>query len=88
MTDTLYLVWFDPAVEPPDNLKLGGDAHALADNFWMVRSPDARSRVYHDIKWQLPDKAALLVAPLDDSPDGWPKFKGLQAGALAWLREG
>ncbi|TIX50461.1 hypothetical protein [Alteraurantiacibacter aquimixticola] len=87
MTD-LYLLWFDPEADEPESLDFHGDAHVLADGFWMVRSDLTRSKLYHRIKWQLPDDAALLLAPLDDSRDGWPKFKGLAEGALKWLREG
>ena len=32
--------------------------------------------------------AALACAPLGDDPAGWPKFKGMEAGALGWLRGG
>ena len=53
-----------------------------------MRSPLSRSKLYHRIKWQLPGDAALACAPLADDPDGWPKFKGMAAGALAWLRGG
>ncbi|MEN3975945.1 hypothetical protein [Emcibacter sp. SYSU 3D8] len=83
----LYLVWFDGL--PPDErpaLAWAGDAHPLADHLWLVRSSLTRSRLYHATKRQLPAGAALLVAPLDDRPEGWPKFKGMTAGALAWLR--
>ena len=46
-----------------------------------------RSKLYHRIKWQLPEGAALSpCAPLADDPAGWPKFKGLEAGALRWLK--
>jgi hypothetical protein len=36
----------------------------------------------------LPAGSALLVARLADEPDCWPKFKGMEEGALAWLRSG
>ncbi|RXZ66519.1 hypothetical protein [Pelagerythrobacter rhizovicinus] len=84
----LYLLWIDPAEEVPAALDLHGDGHPLADGLWLVRSGLTRSRLYHRIKWQLPDGAPLLVAPLADTRDGWPKFKGMDAGALAWLRGG
>ena len=84
----LYLLWIDPAEEVPDGLDLHGDGHPLADGLWLVRSGLSRSRLYHRIKWQLPDGAPLLVAPLADTRAGWPKFKGMDAGALAWLRGG
>ena len=76
----LYLVWHDPEAAPAGPLDLHGDGHPLADGLWLVRSPLRRSKLYHD--------AALACAPLADDPDGWPKFKGMAAGALAWLRGG
>lgn len=82
----LYLIWHDPAASPAEPIDLHGDGHPLADGLWLVRSALTRSKLYHRIKWQLPDGTALLCAPLGDDPDGWPKFKGMDAGALAWLR--
>tara|TARA_A100001391_G_scaffold185326_2_gene153868 strand:- start:638 stop:952 length:315 start_codon:yes stop_codon:yes gene_type:complete len=91
-TPTLYLLWHDPAAAPEGPLDLhldfGGDAHPLADGLWLVRSDLTRSKLYHRIKGQLPQGAALACAPLDDTPEGWPKFKGMAPGALAWLRAG
>lgn len=85
---TLYLLYFDPQAALPDPLDLHGDGHPLADGLWLVRSGLTRSQLYHRIKWQLPDDAALLCAPLSDDRDGWPKFKRLESGALKWLRGG
>jgi hypothetical protein len=85
---TLYLVWHDPAATSGGPLELHGDGHPLADGFWLVRSGLSRSKLYHRIKWQLPEGTALLCAPLADDPEGWPKFKGMEAGALAWLKRG
>ena len=84
----LYLVWHAPEAAPAGPLDLHGDGHPLSDGLWLVRSPLSRSKLYHRIKWQLPGDAALACAPLADDPDGWPKFKGMAAGALAWLRGG
>jgi hypothetical protein len=81
----LYLVWHEP-VRPEEPINWNGDAFALNNQLWLVRSELSRSRLYHAIKWQLPKGVALMVAPLDDRPEGWPKFKGMEAGALAWLR--
>ena len=83
---TLYLLWHDPAAEPSAALDLCGDARPLAAGLWLVRSGLTRSRLYHRIKRQLPEGTALLCAPLGDTPEGQPKFKGMEAGALAWLR--
>jgi hypothetical protein len=89
MTDgtSLYLLWHDPAARPPAPLDLHGDAQPLAAGLWLVRSELTRSKLYHRIKWQLPEGTPLLCAPLTDDPAGWPKFKGLEAGVGAWLRD-
>lgn len=79
----LYLLFFDPNYGP-DNLDLHGDGVKLLDGLYMIRSDLTRSKLYHRIKWQLDDDAALLVAPLADDP----KFKGMEAGSLKWLRHG
>ena len=55
---------------------------------WLVRSALTRSKLYHRIKWQLPEGTPLACAPLGDDPAGWPKFKGMEPGALGWLRGG
>ncbi|WP_435201617.1 hypothetical protein [Qipengyuania sp. 902] len=85
---SLYLIWHEPGAAPAEPLDLHSDAHPLAEGLWLVRSDLTRSKLYHRIKWQLPDGTALACAPLADEPDGWPKFKGMAAGALAWLKGG
>lgn len=84
--DILYLLWHDPAVQLPTGFDFHGDAQPLAEGLWLVRSPLSRSKLYHRAKWQLPEDTPLLVAPLNDESDGWPKFKNMQPGALKWLR--
>ena len=86
MAQTLYLLWFDSPGGLPDGFDWHGDAHVLASGLWLIRSDLTRSKLYHRIKWQLPEDAPLLLAPLDDTREGWPKFKGMEAGALKWLR--
>ncbi|MBL4858362.1 MAG: hypothetical protein JKY36_04065 [Erythrobacter sp.] len=83
---SLYLIWHEPGAAPSQPLDLHGDGHPLAEGLWLVRSALIRSKLYHGIKWQLPEGTALLCAPLADEPGGWPKFKGMEAGALAWLK--
>ena len=85
---TLYWLWHDPAAAPEGALDLHGDAHPFGPGMWLVRSPLTRSKLYHRIKWQLPEGTPLACAPLGDDPAGWPKFKGMEAGALGWLRGG
>ena len=49
----------------------------------LVDSDDTLSRVYHELKWSLPDDSALVVAPIG----GRPKLKGLAPGTTTWLRD-
>ena len=53
-----------------------------ADGLAFVDSDDPLSRVYHALKWSLPDGVALAVA----SVAGQPKAKGLAPGTNTWLR--
>lgn len=82
-----YLVWFEESgdggdVEGLDALDVVDEAVELADGLWLVRSSATRSRLYHQVKWTLAPDTPLLAAPLSD----WPKFRGLSAGSLAWIR--
>ena len=88
MAQALYLLWFDSPGGLPDGFDFHGDAHVLASDLWLIRSDISRSKLYHRIKWQLPADTPILLAPLDDNREGWPKFKGMEAGALKWLRSG
>ena len=45
-------------------------------------SNDTLSRVYHGLKWSLPDGVALAVVTVADLP----KAKGLAPGTNSWLR--
>ena len=76
---TLYLIWHDPAAAPAEPIDLHGDGHPLADGLWLVRSALTRSKLYHRIKWQLPDGTALLCAPLGTTPMAGPSSRG-------WMR--
>jgi len=86
MAETLYLFYHQGGVEAEDGLVFPGDAKRLATGLWLCRCEASRSRLYHRLKAQLPDDTGLLVAPLVDERDDWPKFKAMDAGALAWLR--
>jgi hypothetical protein len=88
MAQTLFMLWFDPAAADCVRLSFVGDVHRLADGLWLARTGQTRSKFYHAMKRQLPPDTPLLVAPLDDSREGWPKFKGMDAGSLSWLRSG
>lgn len=78
--DKLYLIFLR---SPEDVLRPEEFAglRQLDDGLYLLRSSQSRSKVYHAIKRAaLPE--GLLVASLDDVP----KFKGMQEGALKWLR--
>ena len=63
-------------------LDLHGDGRAIAENLYLIYSDLSQSKLYHRIKWQLPDHTPLIVATLR----GAPKFKGMAKGAQKWLR--
>lgn len=81
--EQLYLVHYRlaPGAELPD-LDFHGDGQVLADDLLLVASDLSQSKLYHRIKWQLPQATPLIVATLS----GAPKFKGMARGAAAWLR--
>ena len=78
----LFLVWHEEGRTIEPELRLALDRFELRDGLMLVDSPLALSPLYHRIKWAMPAGSALLVAPLD----GAPKLKGMEAGALNWLR--
>ncbi|MCJ8190570.1 hypothetical protein [Sphingomicrobium aestuariivivum] len=80
---TLYLVLLPDGV----TVDFAADAHPLGPDIWLVRTGRDRSRLFHDLRDQFARGLPLMVAPLEDSREGWPKFKHLAPGALAWLRE-
>ena len=82
MARSLFLLVIPDPDAIPETLDLLGDGRRFAPGIYCISSDLSRSKLYHRIKWQLADDAALLVAPLDDLP----KFKGMDEGALAWLR--
>ena len=82
---TVYLAWTSAdLVEGTDALP--GPWHEIVvagPGLLFVDSPDTLSRVYHELKWSLPDGSALVVAPVA----GTPKLRGLAPGTQTWLRE-
>ena len=82
MARTLYLLVAPDPDSIPDSLDLLGEGRRFAPGIYCILSDLTRSKLYHRIKWQLADDAALLLAPLEEPP----KFKGMDAGALSWLR--
>ncbi|HWI43990.1 MAG TPA: hypothetical protein VNS81_10235 [Nocardioides sp.] len=49
----------------------------------VVETDETVSRVFHEIKWLLPDDCGLLVAPVGERP----KARGVTPGTVSWLRE-
>lgn len=80
---TAYLVWTDADLAAQDLVGPWGEAVVAAPGLAFVDSEESLSRVYHEVKWSLPDGAALAVSPVDRRP----KAKGLAAGTNTWLRQ-
>lgn len=78
----MYILYVD--LDDPPPLEIDGAHFELRPCLHLVDTDATRSRLYHDVKHQLPADTALLVAPLADAP----KFKGMPAGALNWVRDG
>ena len=80
---TVYVAW---APDLPDVTELVGpwtELKLAAPGLLLVESDDTLSRVFHELKWQLPEETPLFVAPLAATP----KLRGLEPGTLSWLRE-
>ncbi|WP_436700414.1 hypothetical protein [Nocardioides sp. BYT-33-1] len=78
----VFLAW-SAAVVPADVRGPWTELLRLTDELTLVESTQSLSRVYHELKWALPEGSALLVAPLAERP----KLKGLPAGTTTWLRD-
>ena len=78
---TVYLAWTGAPL-PEDLPGPWEEVRVLTDDLALVASRDTLSRVYHELKWSLPDGTALLVTPVDRTP----KLKGMPAGTQSWLR--
>ena len=46
----------------------------------LVEADASQSRVYHDVKWSLPDGCGLVVAILEHQPQVQASSRGLSAG--------
>lgn len=68
---------------PDDLLGPWTELLPLAAELVLLESTESLSRVYHELKWSLPEDTALIVAPLTVLP----KLKGLPAGTTTWLRD-
>ncbi|MEX0758433.1 MAG: hypothetical protein WD100_02530 [Tistlia sp.] len=78
----LYLAWLGAEAEIRPALAAGEAVAALEPRLYLIDSARTQSRLYHAIKRELPRDTPLLVAALA----GEPKFKGMAAGSLKWLR--
>jgi hypothetical protein len=79
---TVYVAWVSVLPETP----LPGpwvELRVAAPGLVLVESDDTLSRVFHELKWALPEDARLFVAPVAATP----KLRGLEPGTLSWLRE-
>ena len=78
---TVYVAW---TPDLPEATLPGPwiEQRAAAPGLLLVESHDTLSRVFHELKWALPEDAPLFVAPLA----GTPKLRGLASGTLSWLR--
>lgn len=78
----VFLAWTSAPL-PEDLAGPWEELERLADGLVAVRSAATLSQVYHELKWALPDRAALLVVPVL----GRPKLKGLPPGTTSWFRD-
>lgn len=78
----VYLAW-SAAPVPDGAAGPWAEMRRLAVDLVLLESSAGLSRVYHELKWALPEGTALLVAPLPERP----KLKGLPAGTTTWLRD-
>ena len=78
----LFLVWHEPGSNIEADLLHTLDHCPLRQGLMLVDTELTRSELYHQVKWALPNDTALLAAPLRDAP----KFKGMETGALNWVR--
>ena len=79
---TVYIAW---TPDPPETETAGpwSELRVAAPGLLLVESTESLSRVFHELKWALPDGVPLFVAPLAATP----KLRGLESGTLRWLRE-
>lgn len=79
---SVYLAWSAVSV-PDDAAGPWIELRPVAEGVALIESTETLSRVYHELKWSLPEETALVVAPLAERP----KLKGLAPGTTTWLRD-
>ena len=78
---TAFLAWVE---QPPQDLDGPWvEARHIAPGLLALESPESLSVVYHALKWSLPDRSALIVVPVVETP----KSRGMAPGTTRWLRE-
>ena len=78
---TAFLAWTE---HPPEDLEGPWlEARVVAPGLLALESAESLSVVYHALKWSLPDRSALIVVPVVETP----KSRGLAPGTTRWLRE-
>jgi hypothetical protein len=79
---TVFLAWTSAAV-PSGLVGPWEEIRQAAPDLLLVSSTESLSRVYHELKWTLPEEASLLVTALTSRP----KLKGVRPGTQTWLRD-
>ena len=79
---TVFLAWASAPI-PGDLAGPWEELRVASEDLVLVESADTLSRVYHELKWALPEGTALVVTPVTVLP----KLKGLPAGTVSWLRD-
>lgn len=82
----VYLAWLPDPDQTDAVMAAPGpwrDVLEAGPGLLVLESDDTLSRVYHEVKWLLPDGCALLVAPLAERP----KARGVTRGTASWLRD-
>ena len=77
------MVWTDADLAAAELLGPWREVVVAAPGLAFVDSDETLSRVYHEVKWSLPDGAAVAVAPVA----GRPKAKGLAPSTNSWLAQ-
>jgi len=78
--EELFVVFLAETPEP-DAVLDSPSARMLAPGLYLVRSRQSQSQLYHQVKRRMQPQR-LFVARLQ----GDPKFKGMEEGALKWVR--
>lgn len=79
MNTTVYLVYLE--TDRPARIADAFEVFELVPGLFLIETRQTRSQLYHAVKRRFAPER-LLVAPLSDAP----KFKGMAAGAVKWLR--